>query len=524
MKDSFYDLSTKFWLPALLATVAAIGMLVGYRLDEEYIRPDQALVELDRNNFKPGKIEELIKYVDAKYVDDVDTDKLMENTMGFILNQLDPFSSYLTPDALKRYQEQISGRFNGLGLELHFVRDTLSIFYVYPSSPAADAGLKSGGRILNINGKSVSGNLLSDADIDDIIQDASNQISIEYIDRFRQKRTVNIEAGLFSINSISSSYMINDSVGYVRLKRFTTSAYKDFMMAMGYLSEEYGMKHLVIDLRSNPGGVLQESIKILQEFYRESGKLLLFTQGDNNPREEYVTHGKPFHKVEKIVVLINNGSASASEVVAGAIQDTDRGIIIGENSYGKGLVQEHYKLSNGGELRLTIARYYTPSGRLIQRAYTSADESNMYKDTSDFKTSNGRSVSAGGGITPDEIVYQSASALDVLDSLSLENTHEIILDELLSSFYENADYSVDDIIKNEDEIRQKLYKYLIVKNVGMSERIEANQDIIKDYLFANYVHMLGGSRYSEEVLTKNESIIQSSIESISSQFNSTSLL
>jgi carboxyl-terminal processing protease len=214
-----------------------------------------------------------------------------------------------------------------------------------------------------------------------------------------------MERGVIPIHSIQSAYTIRDDVGYIRISNFNARTYKEFMDQIERLTQKEGMKDLIIDVRQNPGGYLKEAVNILSQLFKEKDQLLVYTEGQHAARTEYRTTGKPFYPVENLVVLVDEGSASASEILAGALQDQDRAIIVGTPTFGKGLVQEQYALSNGGALRLTIARYYTPSGRLIQKPYTNGrsvkNNGQSASDTVVYYTSKGRSVSGSGGITPD---------------------------------------------------------------------------------------------------------------------------
>ena len=218
----------------------------------------------------------------------------------------------------------------------------------------------------------------------------------------------NITRDVIPIESAVASYMLTDNTGYIKLNHFSSTTYREFMSGLERLAENAEFDHLVIDLRQNPGGYLKEAINILSQLFKDKGKLLVYTEGEHSKRMEYKTSGKPFYKIDNIVVLIDGGSASASEIIAGAIQDHDRGVILGTKSYGKGLVQEQYKLQNGGALRLTVARYYTPSGRSIQRPYESEvsmmEADSISSDSTVYKTSRGRVVQADGGVDPDIVV------------------------------------------------------------------------------------------------------------------------
>jgi carboxyl-terminal processing protease len=401
------------WLPFLLAAVLAFGMTLGFAL-----RPAQSGVG---NSNQPAKhLEELIRYIDAKYVDDVDSDELAEKAIKSILKELDPHSNYISPEQIAAVNEELDGNFEGVGIQFIIQDDTIYIVDAISDGPAKAAGVRPGDKIIMIEDSLVAGTGLKSEDVITKLKGEKNTTVNIKVKRNGQKELLpfKITRDRIPIYSVDAGYMLNDETGYIKVNRFSATTVQEFNGKLKEFEEE-GMKDLVIDLRQNPGGYLNAATGILNQLFGDK-KLLVYTEGTHYNKNEYKSSGRNFHQIEDVILLIDEGSASASEIVAGALQDWERGTIIGRRSFGKGLVQEQYDLSNGGALRLTVARYYTPSGRSIQKPYDEGRSSyndEMYDrfesgeltnqdsiqitDTTKYYTSKNRVVYGGGGITPD---------------------------------------------------------------------------------------------------------------------------
>lgn len=401
------------WLPFLLAAVLAFGMTIGFAL-----RPAQSAVG---NGNQPAKhLEELIRYIDAKYVDEVDSDELAEKAIKSILKELDPHSNYISPEQIAAVNEELDGNFEGVGIQFIIQDDTIYIVDAISEGPAKAAGVRPGDKIIMIEDSLVAGIGLKSEDVITKLKGEKNTTVNIKVKRNGQRKLLpfKITRDRIPIYSVDAGYMLNDETGYIRINRFSATTAQEFVSKLEEFEKE-GMKDLVIDLRQNPGGYLNAATSILNQLFDDK-KLLVYTKGTHYNKNEYKSSGRNFHQIDDIILLIDEGSASASEIVAGAIQDWDRGTIIGRRSFGKGLVQEQYDLSNGGALRLTVARYYTPSGRSIQKPYDNGRSSyndEMYDrfesgelttqdsihvtDTTKYYTSKNRVVYGGGGITPD---------------------------------------------------------------------------------------------------------------------------
>ncbi len=406
------------WLPLMLSTVLAAGIFIGIRLSGPVVRDT-----FGENTGSPNhKLEELIRYIEAKYVDEVDRQKLVDEAISTVLRQLDPHSSYISPEELAKIKEQMEGEFMGIGVEFLLLDDTVVVVSVTKESPAKKAGIRVGDKIITVEDSLVSGKGLNSNDVVRLLRDTKKTRVRIGILRYPRKslNILTLERQRIPIKSVDAAYWLNDRVAYIRINRFSATTDKEFLAALEDLSAHNQQIHLILDLRHNPGGYLQQASNILSQIFPERGVLMVYTEGRAVHRADYRSSGRAFFNIGKIAVLIDEGSASASEIIAGAVQDHDRGLVIGRRSFGKGLVQEQYALGDGSAIRLTVARYFTPSGRSIQRPYEKngqiitettdlaglsgpADVPGQGKgpDSKAYFTDAGRIVYSGGGILPD---------------------------------------------------------------------------------------------------------------------------
>jgi len=412
-------------MPLALAVMLVGGILVGMRLQSA--QPDIIIERSDvlgGSAAGKGTVEELLRYVEARYVDSVNRNHLLDNAINRILGELDPHSAYIPPEQLQQENERLSGNFQGIGVEFMVLDDTVVVVAPISGGPAESAGIIAGDKIVEVEDSVIAGKNLNSEDVVDLLK-GEKGTSVEIgILRSGQTSLKNYELtrAEIPVNSVDVSYMLNATTGYIKVSRFTATTDQEFIAALEILTQKRNMEDLVIDLRHNPGGYLQKATNLLSQLFRDKGVLLVYTEGKAVKRTEYKSSGRARFNVGDLVVLIDEGSASASEIVAGAIQDHDRGYLVGRRSFGKGLVQEQYPLSNGGALRLTVSRYYTPSGRSIQKPYDDREEYqedfyNRYEngelvsrdsvaitDSTQYYTDNGRIVYGGGGIIPDFFV------------------------------------------------------------------------------------------------------------------------
>ncbi len=404
-------------LPLILAVTLAIGMFIGQQLPHY----DENVRMLGAAGKGAGTLDEILRYVQSKYVDTVDVEDLRHETLDYLLSKLDPHSVYISPDELKAVEDDMSGDFEGVGIEFLMVGDTMQVVTPLAGGPSEAAGIQPGDKIVSINDTTIAGVKIDNALIYKKLRGEKGSSVKLGILRGGNLRYFNIVRALIPLHSVDVAYMLDGQTGYIKINKFTDKTYQEFMEGLRPLAEEQGLQNLVIDLRGNPGGYLEEATEILGQIFSE-GKLLVYTKGRTDDKKEYKSNGRARFNIQNVAVLIDEGTASASEIMAGAIQDWDRGWVIGRRSYGKGLVQEQYPLSNGGGLRLTIARYYTPSGRCIQRDYKHDDDyahdaerrlkngelsdasKGKLADSTKYYTGFGRVVYGGGGITPDVFI------------------------------------------------------------------------------------------------------------------------
>ena len=400
------------WLPLLFSVVMILGMFFGYRM-----AGGKAFLKAE----KQTSLQEALDLIRLKYVDKVNLDSLQAGAIEDMMTHLDPHSVYFPPVELKQVNEELKGSFDGIGVEFNIFRDTVHIMYVEPNGPSDKAGLQIGDRILSVNDSSLTLHGITSSQIKDQIKGRSgSKVRLKIL---RQGKVLDVEVarGAIPVPSIDAAYMVNERVGYIKLNKFTQTSYEEFMKAMERLKSE-GMTELIYDLRANGGGFMNEAFDMADEFL-SGQKLVVYTEGTNSKKEEYKCRRPGIFEEGKLIILIDEYSASASEVLAGALQDWDRATIIGRRSFGKGLVQLQYELSDGSAIRLTTARYYTPLGRSIQRPYDKGKkvymdefserytngevlyaDSNKISSGTRYLTPDGDTLYGGGGIMPDIFV------------------------------------------------------------------------------------------------------------------------
>ena len=417
----------EIWLPLVLSLAVVFGVLIGMKLQNEpLIDAKKKKTPLNKTEATDivgqGRMEEILRYVDAKYVDDVDNSVMIDKSINNILSELDPHSVYIPANDLQSVSEELEGEFDGIGIETIILEDTINVVTTINDSPAAKSGLLTGDKIMVIDDSFA---VRKDKRwLNARLRGKRGTPVKMQILRGSKIQNINLDRDRIPLHSIDCAVTLDEKTGYVKINRFANNTTREFNQALTDLFEKKGVKNLILDLRGNPGGYLDKAVDILSQFFPDKDKLLVFTKGRTVHKNEYKTSGRQRFNIERIAVLIDEGAASASEIVAGAVQDWDRGVIVGRRSFGKGLVQEPYELADGAELRLTVARYFTPNGRSIQKPYKNKtakeyeDEENtrfergelsnpdsIYQNsTAIFKTANGRIVYGGGGIAPDIFV------------------------------------------------------------------------------------------------------------------------
>jgi len=370
------------------------------------------------------KFDALLQLVNYTYVDSTDANELVEDAIVAVLKELDPHSVYIPKEELKKMNEPLVGNFEGIGIQFNILHDTLMVVSPISGGPSEKVGLRAGDKIIEVDGENIAGIGLKNSDVTKKLRGKKGTKVNLGIKRRKITELLNftITRDKIPIFSVDASYMATPEIGYIKVSRFAKNTTTEFKEGLKKLKEQ-NMKHLILDLRGNGGGYLRTAIQLADEFIGDR-KLIVYTEGVKNPKQEYYTTTKGGFEQGKLVLLIDEGSASASEIVSGAIQDYDRGLIIGRRSFGKGLVQKPFTLPDGSAIRLTVARYHTPSGRCIQRPYNKgkeayykefsrrfkngeymSEDSISFPDSLKFKTlKSGRTVYGGGGIMPDIFV------------------------------------------------------------------------------------------------------------------------
>ena len=405
-------------MPLLMALCIVVGILIGNFYANHFSGNRLKIINSGSN-----RLSNLLHIIDDQYVDKVNIDSLVDNAIPLILSELDPHSVYINAQDAQAATDDLKGSFTGIGVEFNIRQDTIHVQNVIKNGPAERAGLLAGDKIVSVDGKPFVGKIVTNQEAQRRLKGPKDTKVKVGVMRYGSKKVKEfvITRGDIPQKSIAATYMLDEKTGYVRIKSFGETTYPELLIALAQLSEQ-GFQNLVIDLRDNTGGYLTSAIQIANEFLAKN-KLIVYTQGRKSPKQEYRSDGHGSYQKIPLVVLINEGSASSSEIFAGAMQDNDRATIIGRRSFGKGLVQQQIGFPDGSIIRLTIARYYTPSGRCIQKPYTTGDDKDYEQDlltryqhgeffSQDsikhsgpaYYTGNGRKVYGGGGITPDIFV------------------------------------------------------------------------------------------------------------------------
>ena len=424
------------FLPLIISLAILVGIVLGNWITTIRIR-SIVTNEVSKQNFsiRPGahsgfsltpkgnKISSALQYISNEYVDTVNINTLTDVVLPDLVNQLDPHSIYIPARDFQRASEPLVGNFSGIGVSFNKTDDTVAIINTIPNGPSMRVGIMAGDRIIMVDDSLVAGVNMSSDDIVKMLKGPRNtEVKVSIYRRGTEKPIdFEITRDKIPLYSVDVAYKVNENTGYIKINQFAQTTYREFMEAIESLKAQ-GVNRLIIDLRHNGGGIMDAATMIADQFLSE-GQLIVYTEGRNRPRENDYATSRGILKDDKVVILMNESSASASEILAGAIQDNDRGLIIGRRSFGKGLVQEEMRFQDGSALRLTVARYYTPTGRSIQRPYENGTEdyysdfhdrimngemensdSIKFDDTQKYVTPGGKIVYGGGGIMPDVFV------------------------------------------------------------------------------------------------------------------------
>jgi len=530
-------------MPFLLAICLVAGILIGTFYTNHFSGNKLGIINTSSN-----KLNALLHIIDEQYVDTVSMFNLVEEAMPQILAELDPHSSYIPAKDLEAVNSDLKGSFSGIGVQFTIQDDTIHINSVIQGGPSEKVGLLAGDRIVEVDDSSFVGKIVTNSEAMRRLKGEKGSKVKLGIYRPGEKEILHftVVRGDIPVKSIDAAYMINDKFGYVKVNKFGEATYPELLVALAQLSQA-NCKGMIIDLRGNTGGYMAAAIQMVNEFL-PNNKLIVYTEGRKSPRENYTSNGTGSSQTMPLIVLMDEGSASASEIFAGAIQDNDRGTIIGRRSFGKGLVQQPIEFSDGSAIRLTIARYYTPSGRCIQKPYEKGNDAEYEMDiitryehgeffSADsikqnvkeiYHTSLGRTVYGGGGIMPDIFVPQDTTGMTSYYRMAA--TRGLIIR-----------YTLDYTDKNRNKLKeydtpQKMEAYLKTQNLlekfaeyaekkGLKRRnilMYKSKQLFEESLYGNIIYnMLGIEAYitysnltdktvqkALEVLEKGESFPQ----------------
>ena len=518
------------WLPLILAGMIIAGMYIGYEL---HSNPGKGFF----NTSKSNALQETVDLIRLRYVDSVHLDSLEGEAIEQMVNQLDPHSVYIPAVSLKEANEDLAGNFEGIGVEFNVFSDTVNVLYVIEGGPSEKAGLQIGDKILKVNNAILTYKNLDSDDVKKIIRGKrGTTIDLEIL-RNNKIMIVPVTRGTIPVSSIDAAYMIDRSIGYIRLNKFSESSYEEFMQSLERLQKE-GLQKLILDIRSNGGGFMNEAVDIADEFL-DNDKLIVYTSGTNNPRREYRSKRNGLFETGKLVVLVDELSASASEVLAGALQDWERATIIGRRTFGKGLVQEQYTLSDGSAIRLTVARYYTPSGRSIQRSYekgrkvymddlwerfssgelihvdsTKIINGNVYETLGKEK----RKVYGGGGIMPDIFVpFDTTTYQRNINRLFANGTFNRFVYQYylrnkssLSQYSSATDYAVR--FNKDNELWQRLKEYIPKDSIDLGKVSQDDKESLQKRLKALLARFRWRNDGFYHVLNTEDAVVLKAIE------------
>ncbi len=518
------------YYPIILAFAIVIGILIGryyksnYSERRFYIYP------------RADKLNNILNYIEKEYVDHVSKKDLVESAIPKILEELDPHSQYIPAKDLHRINEPLEGNFSGIGVQFNLLNDTLVIINTVANGPSEKIGILAGDRIIKVNNEIVAGvKMPSDSIVKRLRGPKESKVSIEIMRRnVAELLSFEIIRDNIPLYSVDVGYMITDDIGYIKINSFSRTTYEEFVSVFTELRSQ-GLKKLVLDLRNNGGGYMDAAVNIADQFLNNK-ELIVYTEGNARAREEYRSKPGGICDDVEVVILIDEGSASASEILAGAIQDNDRGLVIGRRSFGKGLVQEQKLLSDSSAIRLTIARYYTPTGRSIQKPYNRGfedyinDLNNRYirgefavedsihlNDSLKYRTPGGKIVFGGGGIMPD--IFVPIDTADVTDYL-IDVRNRGLLYTFALKFADDNRVFLEKLQEPEEFVRylnkrnvlSAFVKY--AKSKGVDEvpgEIKISEEILKTQLYANITRNILDNKGFYPIIKSIDNTLQKAI-------------
>lgn len=520
------------YMPMLLALCVVIGIGIGSFFTNHFSGNRLNIINSGSN-----RLNNLLHIIDDQYVDEVNIDSLVDKAIPQILAELDPHSVYISAKDVQTATDDLKGSFSGVGIEFTIREDTIHVQNVIKNGPAERAGLLAGDKIVSIDGKPFVGKVVTNEEAMHRLKGPKDtKVKVGVVRYGSTKvREFTVTRGEIPQKSISAAYMLDENTGYIRIKNFGETTYPELLIALAKLSQG-GFSNLVIDLRDNTGGYLQSAVQIANEFLPKN-KLIVYTQGRKSPRQDYVSKGNGSYQNIPLVVLINEGSASASEIFAGAMQDNDRATIIGRRSFGKGLVQQQIEFPDHSMIRLTVARYYTPSGRCIQKPYTLGDDSDYAQDlltryqhgeffSQDsikhtgpaYHTGLGRVVYGGGGITPD--IFVPEDTLNITSYYKRAAMSGLIL-QFAYTYTDNNRLKLNNFTE-----MAKLADYLVKQNTveqfavyadnhGLKRRnlmIMKSHKLLERYINSRIIYNMLDEEAWNQYLNQNDPVITKTLE------------
>lgn len=522
----------EYLMPIIMAVCVVVGVLIGTFCANHFAGDRLQII-----NSGSSRLTNLLHVIDDQYVDAVDIDSLVDKAIPQILDELDPHSVYIPANEAKQAEDDLKGSFSGVGIEFVIREDTVRVQNVIPNGPSERAGLLAGDKIVSIDGKTFVGKeITNEVAMKTLKGPKDSEVKIGVLRYGSSKpKVLSVTRGNVVQHSVTSTFMIDEETGYIKIRNFGENTYPEFLAALAELSQQRA-KNLVIDLRDNTGGLLQ-AVSLMANEFLEKGQLIVYTEGRKSPRENIMADGRGAYKQIPLVVLINEISASASEIFAGAIQDNDRGTIIGRRSFGKGLVQQQLSFTDGSLLRLTVARYYTPSGRCIQKPYTPGEglkyeedllnryangelysQDSIHNNGKAFKTKIGRIVYDGGGITPDVFVPE--------DTLGLTSYYkEAAMSGLIMQYayqYTDANRQKLKEFNTMEDMAAYLDKQPLVENFvnyaetkGMQRRnlmIEKSRRLFTRYLQSRIIYNMLNENALMKYLNRDDQVIKEALD------------